>query len=229
MALYALSDLHLCFSVDKPMDVFGDQWKDYPARIEENWRKTVKPEDTVLIAGDISWATYISQAHDDFAFIHALPGTKIVSKGNHDYWWETVSKLNQYLLAEGFTSIRFLHNNCFAAGDVAICGAKGYITPDVGASDEDRKFYARELARLELSLQMGQKTACGTRIAMLHYPPVPGSGFIDLMKRYGVSTCIYGHLHGHAANGALQGLHEGIDFRLTAADYLRFQPIKLMD
>lgn len=229
MAIYALSDLHLHLSVDKPMDVFGPQWTDYVRRIRDNWQRTVAPDDVVLIAGDVSWATYIGDAHADFAYIEQLNGTKIISKGNHDYWWETVSKLNRYISEQGFGTIRFLHNNCFTFGDVAVCGAKGYNSPDESFTDEDYKFYNRELSRLELSLQQGTASGCGTLVAMLHYPPVPGSGFTELMKKYGVRLCMYGHLHGQATQYSLKGDYQGTAYRLTSADYLGFQPLKLFD
>lgn len=224
MAIYALSDLHLPFSADKPMEIFGPAWDNYTTRLRDNWQRVVSPEDTVLIAGDLSWATYITHAHDDFKFVHELNGQKIISKGNHDYWWETVSKLNQYIEEQGFDSIRFLHNNCFVAENTVICGAKGYFSPDDGFTDEDRKFYNREIGRLELSLQQAQKTGCANCIAMLHYPPAPGSGFARLLEHYGANVCVYGHLHGNATRMAFNGVCAGVHYQLTSADYLAFTP-----
>ncbi len=126
MAVYAISDLHLALSVDKPMDVFGARWSNYMERLRENWTATVGENDHVLIPGDISWATYLDQAYEDFRFINELPGKKIISKGNHDYWWTTKSKLDKFLDENGFHSIRFLHNNSYIVENLAVCGTRGW-------------------------------------------------------------------------------------------------------
>jgi predicted phosphohydrolase len=234
MALYAISDLHLALSIDKPMDVFGNRWADYMGRLEENWRSMITGDDYVIVPGDISWATYLEQAYEDFRFIHELPGKKIISKGNHDYWWTTKSKLDKFLAENGFDSISFMHNNSYCVGDDVICGTRGWEMPgEVGFGTEDEKIYKRELLRLELSLKNAIAASCGTRriIAALHYPPYNSKGefsdFIDIMKKYGVKLCIYGHLHGEACRGAVEGSHEGIVFRLVSADHLAFAPIPL--
>jgi predicted phosphohydrolase len=239
MALFAISDLHLALSVDKPMDVFGPRWAGYMDKLKENWCSVVGEDDYVVVPGDISWATYLDQAYEDFRFIHELPGKKIISKGNHDYWWTTRSKLEKFVGGNGFTSISFMHNNSFSVEGATICGTRGWEMPgEVGFGAEDAKIYQRELQRLEMSLQAGlaeissdPALAGNVVIAALHYPPFNSrgefSGFMDIMKKYGVKLCIYGHLHGDACRGAVEGLIDDIMFRLVAADHLGFMPEKL--
>jgi predicted phosphohydrolase len=232
MAIYAISDLHLALSVDKPMDVFGDRWAGYMDRLEENWRRLVGEDDFVIIPGDISWATYLDEAYEDFNFINRLPGKKIISKGNHDYWWTTASKLNKFLDENGFPSIVFMHNNSFIIEGTAVCGTRGWNIP--GEDDftaEDTKIYQRELQRLELSLKNASANEHSSIIVALHFPPFNSKGvfsdFLGIMQGYQVDTCIYGHLHGQAGRGAIEGLREGIDFRLVAADHLAFCPVRV--
>jgi len=239
MALFAISDLHLALSVDKPMDVFGPRWADYMDRLKENWCSVVGEDDYVVVPGDVSWATYIDRAHEDFRFIHELPGRKIISKGNHDYWWTTMSKMEKFISRNGFTSISFMHNNSFSIKGVTICGTRGWEIPgEAGFGAEDEKIYRRELQRLEMSLQKGlsdmssrPEFANNVLIAALHYPPFNSRGefseFMDIMKKYGVQYCIYGHLHGEACRIAIEGPVDGIMFRLVSADHLRFMPEKL--
>lgn len=233
MALYAISDLHLALSIDKPMDVFGNRWANYMKKLEENWRSTVAQDDYVIVPGDISWATYLEQAYDDFRFIHELPGKKIISKGNHDYWWTTKSKLDKFLNENGFDSISFMHNNSYFVQGAVICGTRGWEMPgEVGFGAEDEKIYQRELRRLELSLKGTTDIEnAGKIIVALHYPPYNSkgefSGFMDIMKKYDVQLCIYGHLHGDACRDAVDGIREGIDFRLVSADHLGFAPVLL--
>lgn len=231
MSVYAVGDLHLALSVDKPMDVFGGRWQDYMKRIERNWRNKVIPEDYVLIPGDVSWATYLNHAHGDFAFIDSLPGRKIISKGNHDYWWTTMNKLESFIEINKFDSIRFLHNNSYNLGSMTVCGTRGWKCPgDDEFDDEDEKLYNREIQRLELSL----KSALDKDIpltAMLHYPPFSSgartSGFTEVMKAYNVRKCIYGHLHGEYLKNAFEGFIEGIEYIFVSADHLAFDPIKI--
>jgi predicted phosphohydrolase len=241
MALYAISDLHLAMSIEKPMDIFGARWANYMEKLKENWRRIVKDEDYVIVPGDISWATYLEQAYEDFKFMHELPGRKIISKGNHDYWWTTKSKLDKYINENGFTSISFMHNNSYRIGNAAVCGTRGWEMPgEIGFSSEDVKIYQRELQRLELSLKDAQsKMSAGTGseengatlIAALHYPPYNSkgefSGFLEIMKKYGVKLCIYGHLHGEACRDAVEEVVDGIVFRLVSADHLGFAPLPL--
>ena len=148
MALFAISDLHLSFASDKPMDVFG--WDNYEALLEKNWRKNVTEEDTVLIPGDISWAMYLEEAEADLSFINDLPGRKIIGKGNHDYWWSTLKKMNEFKASKGFDTINFLFNNSFSYKNFAICGTRGW--GNNGTADEDTRIWNRELQRLLLSI-----------------------------------------------------------------------------
>lgn len=233
MAIFAISDLHLALSVDKPMDVFGARWSNYMERLEENWHSTVGVNDHVLIPGDISWATYLEQAYEDFLFIDKLPGKKIISKGNHDYWWTTKNKLDKFINENGFSSIRFMHNNSYTVESAVVCGTRGWTMPgEEGFSAEDSKIYQRELVRLELSMKSAELPENGCLIAALHFPSFNSkgvfSGFLDIMHKYDVKYCIYGHLHGEAHRNAIEGLVDGIDFRLVAADRLGFKPMKLL-
>ena len=230
MAIYAIADLHLSFSTNKPMDVFGEQWAGHDKKLKANWLRLVEGQDFVVIPGDISWAMSLDEAIEDFKFIDSLPGHKIISKGNHDYWWTSVSKLNKFIHEHGFSSISFLHNNSYAENGVAICGTRGWKCPE---SEEDLKIYNRELQRLEASL----KNACNgssitEKIAVfLHYPPFDSEGkpldFVNIMKKYNVSTCCYGHLHGAGGRNIITGDINGIDFKFIAADYLNFTPERL--
>lgn len=233
MAIYAISDLHLALSVDKPMDVFGGRWANYMEKLEEAWSSTVRDDDYVLIPGDISWATYLSQAYEDFRFIDSLPGKKIISKGNHDYWWTTKNQLDKFVNENGFTSISFLHNNSYLIDNVAICGTRGWSMPgEDGFSPEDKKVYDRELQRLELSLRSVKDTENTFIIASTHFPIFNSKGvfseFLEIMHKYNVKMSIYGHLHGEAQKKAVEGLVEGIDFKLVAADNISFMPTKLL-
>ncbi|MBR5236549.1 MAG: metallophosphoesterase [Clostridia bacterium] len=223
MAIYAISDLHLGLSADKPMDIFGARWENYLEILKDNWQKTIGEDDLVLLPGDTSWATYVDRAEADFDFLNSLPGTKLISKGNHDYWWETLSKLNAWAKKQNYSTIRFMHNSVYIYNDVVICAAKGY--PDNGKTEEDKKLYNREVSRLKLSLDMAKDTGAKTIYVMLHYPPSLQSDFARLLEDYGVSKCFYGHLHGGHHAMAVTGVRGGVDYQLVSADYLRFQPL----
>lgn len=233
MSLYAISDLHLAYGINKPMDVFGDRWSNYMERLKEEWQGTVLEDDYVIIPGDISWATYLEQAVDDFKFIDSLPGKKIISKGNHDYWWTTMSKLEKFLKEYEFTTISFMHNNSIKVNGTVICGTRGWKCPgDEEFGSEDRKIFERECQRLELSLKTALTyTGNENIITAMHYPPFNQKGeltrFVEIMGKYGVSKCLYGHLHGHGFKNAVTGLVNGIEFHLVSADYLAFKPLKL--
>ena len=225
MAIFSISDLHLGISSNKPMDIFGPKWENYLEFLRENWQSTVAPEDLVLIPGDISWAMYVSEAEEDFRFLNELNGIKLISKGNHDYWWETLHKLNNYVEAHHFSSIRFIHNTMYQYENIAICAAKGY--PDNGKTEEDQKLYRREVSRLQLSLEAAKKSDAKAIYVMLHYPPTLQSDFARLMEEYGVSRCLYGHLHGASHKMALEGRYGGVEYTLVSADYLQFKPLLL--
>lgn len=238
MAIYAISDLHLALGINKPMDIFGDRWQNYMEKTKIFWNETVKPEDYVVVPGDISWATYLKEAYNDFEYIENLPGKKIILKGNHDYWWTTTRKLNAYVKENGFNTIKFVHNNCFIAEEYAICGTRGWKCPgDEDFKEDDEKIYAREVQRLDISLSSYIKTipdtGSKTIIVALHYMPFnskkEGSGFTDLMKKYNVKKCIYGHLHGEGAKNAVIGEIDGIEYKLVSADYLNFRPVLISD
>ncbi|MDP4093888.1 MAG: metallophosphoesterase [Bacillota bacterium] len=232
MAVFAISDLHLALSVDKPMDIFGNRWAGYMQRIKDMWDMKISEDDYVIIPGDISWATYLEQAFEDFTFIEGLKGKKIISKGNHDYWWTTISKLNKFLKDNNFLSISFMQNNSFKVEDCILCGTRGWKLPgDEDFDSEDKKIYLRELQRLELSLKSSPKEPGNRLIAAMHYPPFNSKGepsqFVELMQSYNVDICIYGHLHGEGFKNAVTGIINNIDFRLVSADYLFFEPVRL--
>ena len=228
MALFTIGDLHLSFGCDKPMDVFPG-WKDYTARLEQNWRAMVSDQDTVVIAGDISWAMKLEETEADFSFLESLPGKKWLLKGNHDYWWTTRKKMEAYFKEKGFSSLGILFNSAETVGDVSICGTRGWFY------EEDRgghsaKVFNRELIRLEASLKAGGERE---KYCFLHYPPLY-QGYrcqeiIDLMERYGVTRCYYGHLHGGSHRLAVSGVQGKVEYHLVAADYLGFRPLKILD
>ena len=202
MALFALSDLHLSYGIDKPMDVFGSVWHDYMNRISQNWKSVVTNDDLVIVGGDLSWATYLDEAKADFEFLNSLPGKKLLVKGNHDYWWESVTKLKNYMLKNSFDTIVFLHNNSFCYNDYLISGTRFWVTPGSdGFGKDDQKIYDRELARLCLSLDEAKRyenAACHKKfkkIVCLHYPPVSADGkvddgILDVFQKYNVKKCI---------------------------------------
>ena len=230
MALYTLADLHLAADVAKPMDIFGGRWQGHTEKIIKNWRALVAPEDTIVLGGDISWGINLAEAKGDFALIDSLPGKKIILKGNHDLWWETASKMHRFLDENGFTTIDFLHNNCFFYEKTALCGTRGWLAgqPDAHSG----KVYAREVGRLCASLAHAQAHyPLAERVAVLHYPPVYGGGsareMLDVLAQYGVKRCFYGHLHAASIRRAAQGSIEGEEYRLISADALQFCPYKI--
>lgn len=208
------------------MDIFPG-WEQYVERLEKNWRSLVKEEDTVVIAGDISWAMKMEDAVTDFSFIHALPGKKLILKGNHDYWWSTRKKLEAFLEKNGFYSIEFIHNNAVAVGDVAVCGTRGWLYNSETA--EDRKIVNREVGRLNLSLDEAEKLG-KEPIVFLHYPPVFDGQkcreILDVLLSRHVKHCYFGHIHGSSiARRTVVGNYAGISMRLVSADYLKFMPV----
>lgn len=228
MSLYAISDLHLSFNVDKPMDIFGDKWALHERKIESNWSNLITDEDTVLIAGDISWGMKESESKDDLNWINNLPGRKIISKGNHDYWWGSISKLNS-----SYDKIKFIQNNFYTYKDYAICGTRGWICPGSDKfTEKDKKIYDRELIRLELSLSEALKNGYEKFIVMIHYPPVnekfQKSGFLEIFEKYKVKKVIYGHLHGMTEDKLASELNGNIEYIMTSCDYLDFCPKKIL-
>ncbi|MBN1775115.1 MAG: metallophosphoesterase [Clostridiales bacterium] len=234
MAIWAISDLHLSLGSNKPMDVFGSQWVDSEQRIRDNWLRSVEESDTVLIPGDISWAMTLEEALPDLLFLEKLPGRKILSKGNHDYWWGTNGKVERFLEDNGIRSISLLKNNAFPIGSDVVCGTRGWVLPEYPEfSAADRLIFEREAGRLERSLQAGTALLPegGRLIVVLHFPPLPGidgsSAFSLLCEKYGASLCLYGHLHGRGHEKAVEGVLRGVDYRLISGDYIAFKPIRL--
>ncbi|WP_411682552.1 metallophosphoesterase [Clostridium thailandense] len=228
MALYAISDLHLDLNGDKPMDIFGENWFRHDKKIKENWIKKVKDEDTVLISGDISWSMKIEDGMNDLHWIHDLPGKKVMVKGNHDYWWVSITKLNNL-----YEDMKFIQNSFSVYEEYAICGTRGWICPGgENFKAHDEKIYNRELMRLRLSLDAAIKKDFKKIIVMIHYPPMNEklveSGFVEIFKEYNVEKVIYGHLHGPSLSKALNGKKDGIEYVLTSGDYLNFDPIKIL-
>ena len=228
MALYTIGDTHLSFSSDKPMDVFGGGWEGYVDKLRLAFT-TVQPEDTVVLCGDLSWGMSLEEAREDFAFLNALPGRKLLMKGNHDYWWTTANKMRKFFEENGFTTFDILHNNCHFYGDIALCGTRGWFYEE-DRGEHSAKIFNRELIRLEASLKAaGDKE----KYCFLHYPPIY-QGYrcqeiIDLLERYGVTRCCYGHLHGGSHRLAITGLQGTVDYSLVSADYLGFRPKLLLD
>ncbi len=226
MSLYVLGDLHLSFGTDKPMDIFGG-WSNYVEKLEGNWRSMINDGDTILLAGDISWGMDLDESLSDFRFIDELPGKKIIMKGNHDYWWETKTKMDRFLAEHGISTISFLYNNAYRVGDISVCGTRGWFYDAHG--DHDEKVIAREAGRLKMSYAAAKKLG-GEVIAFLHYPPVfAGRECPEMMNALlecGVKRCYYGHLHGRRNHElATTGPYKGIDFSLIAADHTHFKPI----
>lgn len=229
MALYAIGDLHLSLGCNKPMDVFGGRWLNYVDKLAEGF-SALASDDVTVLCGDLSWGMSLEQAREDFIFIDRLPGRKIILKGNHDYWWSTASKAMRFFEENGISTIDILHNNCFYYGDTALCGTRGWFYEEEHSASHDKKIMLREIGRLETSL----KAAGGkNKIVFLHYPPkflnYECPEILELLVKYGVSECCYGHIHGKGCPAAFQGVKNGVSFRLVSADYLMFKPIKLRD
>lgn len=248
MSVWALGDLHLSFGVpDKAMDVFGNQWKDHPEKIRAQWTKLINQDDLVLIPGDISWAMHPEQAKADLDWIDALPGTKVMIRGNHDYWWSSLKKVEAILPP----SIHIIQNNIYRWNDVAIGGARLWDSPEYSFQDyihfienkranpltkvedpeEAQKIFERELGRLELSLKQLPKSGI-TLIAMTHYPPISAdltpSRVSALLEKYGISLCVFGHLHNVKPDALPFGTKGNTKYVLTSCDYLNFTPVQLL-
>ncbi len=228
MALYAIGDLHLSLGADKPMDIFGGAWVGYMDKLREGL-SVIKPEDTTVLLGDLSWALDLSGAKDDFAFVNEIPGRKIILKGNHDYWWSTATKFYQFCAENGFSDQYILNNNCYFYEDYAICGTRGWFYEEERSGEHDEKVFKRELCRLETSLQAaGDKE----KIVFLHYPPrykgYECTEILALLAKYDVRKCYYGHLHGASHGLAMEGVWDSVDFRLVAADHLNFKPYMVL-
>lgn len=225
MSVFAIADTHLSLSDNKPMDIFGG-WQDYVSRLESNWRRLVDDDDTVVIAGDISWAMSLEGAKEDFRFLDSLPGKKLIFKGNHDYWWSTMKKMEDFLSQNGFDTLKIMHNNAVSIGDFAVCGSRGWFFD--AQSGQDNKIILREAGRVRRSIEYAK--ALGKEpIVFLHYPPLTSAvvceEIFDVLKEEGVERCYYGHLHGPSLKNAFTGERDGIKFSLISSDYLGFCPL----
>ena len=228
MALYAIGDLHLSLGTDKPMDIFGGAWIGYMEKLREGM-SVIKEEDTTVLLGDLSWALGLDSAKEDFAWINQIPGRKIILKGNHDYWWSTAAKFYKFCQEQGFSNQLILNNNHYEYDGFAICGTRGWFFEEERSSDHDGKVFRRELMRLEASLKSAGDLP---KIVFLHYPPryrgYECTEILDLLKKYEVRQCFYGHLHGASHGLAMEGLWDGVEFRLVSADRLNFRPFKVI-
>lgn len=229
MALFVIGDLHLSLGSSKPMDVFGG-WENYVERLETNWKKRICEQDVVVLNGDLSWGMNLEESREDFAFLQSLPGTKILIKGNHDYWWSTVGKMQRFFDDNGFTSLKILHNNCYAYGERGICGTRGWIQePDEPA---DIKVNLREAGRLDTSILCALKQGLKP-LVFLHYPPVYGTNrneeILAVMEKYGITECFYGHIHGKGFKNAVNGVRDGVFYQLVSSDFMKFNPLDLSE
>ncbi len=228
MALFAIGDLHLCLGAPKPMDVFGGAWVGYMDKLSQGIQK-ITPQDTTVLMGDLSWALDLESATEDFRWIHRIPGRKIILKGNHDYWWSTAAKFNKFCAENGFENQWILNNNCFQYEGWAICGTRGWFFEEERSGQHDEKVFKRELLRLETSLKAAGDLP---KMVFLHYPP-RYKGYVcepilELLERYGVRKCYYGHLHGASHGLAQEGLWDGVEYRLLSADRIGFEPYQIL-
>ncbi len=228
MALYAIGDTHLSLSGNKPMDIFGGAWQGYVDKLRIGF-ESIREDDTVVLCGDISWGMSLVESKEDFSFLNALPGKKIIIKGNHDYWWTTKSKMDRFFAEQGFSKLQILHNNCYTYENIALCGTRGWFYEE-DAKIADQKVFNREISRLETSLKSAENKE---KLCFLHYPPYyqgyQCKPIIDLLEQYDVKACYYGHLHGGSQRLAIQGKLGNVAYRLVAADYINFKPTKICD
>ena len=238
MSLFSIADLHLSLSTDKPMDKFGSRWISHADKIEKNWRAIVSDTDTVVVPGDISWGMSLEESRADLAFIDSLPGRKLIGKGNHDYWWSTMSKMKAFVQKEGFTTIDFLYNNAYVCEDYIVCGTRGWYVEERLQNERDNadyaKIVAREAARLKMSLTEAaslQTDEKRTVLVYLHFPPVFRSfvcrELVDVMHEFSVHHCYFGHIHG-VYDAPRSTDFEGISMTMISADFLNFVPMITM-
>lgn len=230
MSIYVIGDLHLSFNTNKPMDVFGKNWSNYEEKIKNNWIENVKEDDLVVLPGDFSWSMYLEETKKDFEFINDLPGKKLLLKGNHDYWWSTVTSMRKFLKENNFENIDFLYNNSYEFDNHVLVGTRGWSLSDVS---EDIRLNKREADRLKLSIldainKYGEEKEI---IAFMHYPPITknymNTEYLRILKQYNIKKCYYGHLHANSIYEAVEGIVDGIDFKLISADALDFKLFKV--
>ena len=228
MSLYAIGDLHLSLGTDKPMDVFGGRWENYVEKIKEGF-SVLNDDDLTVICGDISWGMSMDETLEDFKFIDRLPGKKIILKGNHDYWWTTATKAKKFFAENDITTIDILHNNCFKYENIALCGTRGWFYEESKGNEHDKKVMNREIMRLDASLKAAGE---GEKYVFMHYPPkyynYECPEILELLRNYGVRRCIYGHIHGPGCAFAFNGMYGNAKFDLVSADYIQFEPKKLL-
>ena len=230
MAIYAIGDLHLSHGQDKPMDIFGEGWENHTEKIRVNWSRVVSEGDLVIVAGDISWAMHLSEAMPDLEWLAGLKGTKLLLRGNHDYWWSSIGRLRVMLP----DSLYALQNDYFAWEGRVICGTRGWLCPgEEGFDNEhDQKIYLREVRRLELSLESIGRESFSEKIAVFHFPPFNRKGqpsaFTELLEQHRVQICVFGHIHDDGRDNIFQGERNGVDYSFVAADGVDFTPLKLV-
>lgn len=234
MAVYGISDLHFSFGTNKPMNVFGRIWDRYEEKIKKNWISKVKAKDTVIIPGDISWGIDLNEALEDFKYIDRLPGKKVFLRGNHDYYFSTKTKFENFLKENNLNTFEILHNNAFEVENYIICGTRGWGKTEGNSADSDKRIIAREEGRLRISLEQGvklknellEKGIKKEILVAMHFPPFI-SNFESIMKEYGVKKCIYGHLHGYGHAMIKEGIINGIEYKMVSCDYTGFNLVKL--
>ena len=233
MSIYTIGDLHLSFNENKPMSIFGENWEGYEEKVRENWIRLVKKDDLVVLPGDFSWSMYLKDTYKDFEYLNKLPGKKLLLKGNHDYWWSTVSSMRNYIKENNFENIDFIYNNSYEHENKIIVGTRGW---SFGEDAESKKMINREVSRLELSIKSGIENYGADKeiIAFIHYPPIIKQNvenneindFIQTLKKYDIKKCYYGHLHGTAIKEAVEGIYFDIEFKLVSADAIGFCPVR---
>lgn len=228
MALFAIGDLHLCLGAQKPMDIFGGVWSGYMEKLKEGF-SCVHDNDTTVLMGDLSWALDLKEAKKDFAWINEIPGRKIILKGNHDYWWSTASKFYKFCEENSFSNQMILNNNHYEYDGWAICGTRGWFFEEDRSNQQDEKVFKRELLRLETSLRSAGELP---KLVFLHYPPrykgYTCEPILELLDKYDVGKCFYGHLHGASHGLAMEGIWDGVEYQLLSADRINFQPFKIL-
>ena len=239
MALFTIADLHLPGKEgkNKSMEIFGNRWIGGVEKLIYNWNAVVKSEDTVVLPGDISWAMMLEETKEDFELLNSLPGTKLIGKGNHDFWWTTASKMYRFFEGNKFDTLKILYNNSFVVENTVVCGSRGWFSEESNqktVGDVDwMKIVDRETMRLKMSLEsVDPQHADLQKKVFLHFPPVWNSsvceGIIQLMYQHNVTECYYGHIHGYYSSDA-NFSYDGISFKLISADYLSFCPLKILE
>lgn len=230
MSIYAISDLHLSFNTNKPMDIFG--WNNYEEKISQDWRTNVKEEDLVLLTGDFSWEMKLENTYKDFQFINNLPGKKLLLKGNHDLWWTTLKKMREFLKEKEFNNIDFIYNNSYEFENYIIAGTRGWNL--VSENIDDKKIKDRELLRLENSIIDGIQKYGEDKpiIVCMHYPPLlkdlKNNEFTKILEKYNVKYCLYGHLHGKSHINVFDGIYNNVNYKMVSCDYTGFKLIKII-